>query len=470
MKAISDAFRLWLSLRPAQRVGGVTSCFWGFIFLVILMVDLTTQGTLAPRTFTWIAVIHGALVSQGLITFFLYPGRVPRLPGAVSRGLFQGTLEILIVAGILGFLSTWARMVGLANVSPLSDFLRLLAWSGLSGLGVYLGWRFCFTDAAKFILSLVAGWAFGFEFVHLRSAYLLPILMVVLPIVAFPPAPVESRNRALRRSPKNTDRKGLWGLAMQNLSESNALFPRSAAAMFGLLLTTATVFLIPVSWATAILVTTRGKMGLVVYWGICWVFALVCTPAWSFVTPREVVLPGLMGFSRSCWARQHVFFRMRIWLACGLGFSLTMVGFASACHFGGADPEAWRSTAAYLAYGSLIFLFVLGVSRVFRYLLLDPFRLQLRGGTGGLSRRVLKNLGWNYAFLILLSFTLLFIMLIFGFGYFFLSNSGEILEDIRLLEHNHFLTVSLMWLILAVASWALSFFVQYRAILTTDLV
>jgi hypothetical protein len=31
MKAVSDSFRLWLSLRPAQRVGAVTSCFWGWV-------------------------------------------------------------------------------------------------------------------------------------------------------------------------------------------------------------------------------------------------------------------------------------------------------------------------------------------------------------------------------------------------------------------------------------------------------
>jgi hypothetical protein len=451
-------------------VGGVISCLWVGIFLVILMVDLTTQGTLGPRTFTWIAVIHGALVSRGILTFFLYPGLVPRLPGAVARGLIQGTVEILIMAVVLVVLATWARMVGLADVSPVSDFFRLLVWSGLSGLGVYLGLRFCFTDAAKTILFPGAAWAVALEFIHLNSAYLLPILMVVLPIVAFPPAPVDSRNRALRRSPKNTERKGLWGLAMQNDSESNALFPRSSAAMFGLLLTTATVFLVPGAGAAAILVTTQGKMGLGVYLAIGWVFALACIPAWSFAVPREVVLPGLMGFSRSRWARHHVFFRMRIWLAWGLGVSLTVVGFASACHLGGADPETWRSTAANLAYGSLIFLFVLGVFRVFRYLVLEPFRFQLRGGTVCLSLRVLKNLGWNHAFLIPLFFTLPFIMLIFGFGYYFLSNSGEILEDIRLLEHNRVLTVSLMWMILAIASWVWSFRLQYRAILERDLV
>lgn len=459
MKTITGYFRLWNDLRPAQRVGPGIGLFWWLVLVVILVWSMRKHGIPGVETFTWIALLHGALLSRLSVAWFHSPGLIPILPEAKKKSWVLSISDIFATAAVLTVLSTWAKSIAGEAAQPLGDFLLIASNGWLAWIVCYVGLRARFSeDIRSMIVSLLlVGGMIGDR--NFDSPFLLLLVLAVGPVIVFPvsvanPSPGDSSIFS-DKSPS----KGITARIVEFYREQwTLLLPTSR------------------SWPSflIIILSFSGMMCLGVFvtrWLLgstireTYVFQMaVGAPISLFLLAnfRESSLPGLMGWSRQRWARAHVLFRARIWSAWALAAVLCIATMESLRFLWKPSPELSESGIYSLVAWSLFFCFLLGTVRIFRYALLDPFRFRLSNKSRAWSFSTLKALGWHPAYPFLLIVYFLSMPSIIYLAYFGLAGSPETTDTYQ--------SFALTMLVLSILSWGLSFRLQYRAILNRDLV
>jgi hypothetical protein len=481
MKAVKDAFRLWLSLRPAQRVfhhGEVLS-------LVVVMFGMITwkfgeYGVWSEEVFHLIAAFHAAFSVSWLSIFGLSDSHRNRIPGALKRCLMVQGFDWALVAFILSTLHYWDCVIS----------------GGTSRWGVLVLKLFVLQSLVGSLLLCLFGLAWVLNSDSLsskswlrvqvcRGSYFVGVCLVFAPLVAyltshhaywlwvgFAPSYGIYRLRILETEwAKSSPLSWLNGSSrgfFESLWRRNSLFyHQTMGCAAGSLLLLQSAVLIPgflaggvVFW---ILATLDGEgvakmpfaMTLVGWFVICDVITR---------SPVEVAYPGLLGCSRKQWATRFVQHRVAAWLAaigfCGLcwlvmsclsdSFSITKL--LTIDRLGRVIP-GFVAMVAMVGQGVFIF-----------NLVAIPLRLRNRPLPGFLHFPPFRWNSWSLPAVVLF-------LACFAFGIDWIKTHG----DANLFDPGTWngLAVPLFvlgFLLLGVASWVWSFRLQYRAILERDLV
>ena len=156
MKTITAYFRLWNDLRPAQRVGTGIGLFWWLVLVVILVWSTRKHGIPGVETFTWIALLHGALLSRSSVAWFHSPSLIPILPEAKKKSWVLNISDIFATAAALTVLRTCAKSIAGEAVQPLGDFLLIASNGWLAWITCYAGLRARFSEKTRsLIVSLL---------------------------------------------------------------------------------------------------------------------------------------------------------------------------------------------------------------------------------------------------------------------------------------------------------------------------
>lgn len=458
MKTITGYFRLWKDLRPAQRVGPGIGLFWWLVLVVILVWSMRKHGIPGVETFTWIALLHGALLSRLSVAWFHSPGVIPILPEAKKKSWVLSVSDIFVTAGVLTVLSTWAKAIAGEAAQPLGDFLLIASHGWIAWIVCYAGLRARFSKDAR---SSIVSWLAIAGIIGVRnfdSHFLLLLVSAAGPVIALP---VWASNASPRDTPSRsdkTDSKGISAKIADFYRAQWALLPSTSRAW-------------PSFFVNVLTLLASMSIGILLMWRV---FGDSSRVAWAvisglsvplsifFANFRESSLPGLMGWSRQRWARAHVLFRARIWSAWAVASVLCLFVFESLIPRLPSSPESSETGVYSLVAWSFFFCFLLGTVRIFRYALLDPFRFRLSNKNGSWSFSTLKALGWHPAYPFLLILYFLSMPSIIYLAYFGLAGSPE--------NPDTYQSFALTMLVLSILSWGFSFRLQYRAILKRDLV
>ena len=458
MKTITAYFRLWNDLRPAQRVGTGIGLFWWLVLVVILVWSMRKHGIPGVETFTWIALLHGALLSRSSVAWFHSPSLIPILPEAKKKSWVLNISDIFATAAALTVLRTCAKSIAGEAVQPLGDFLLIASYGWLAWITCYAGLRARFSEKTRSLIVslLVVAVIIGAR--KFDSHFLLMLVSAVGPVISYP---LWTGNTYRRDSSIFSDKihsKRITARIAESYREQWALFSSASQG-----------------WQTFIVnvLTLLASMsiGILFIWRVlgdssrvAWAAIIVISGPLSifFTNFRESTLPGLMGWSRQRWARAHVLFRARIWSAWAVAAVLCLFVFETLIPRLPSSPKLAESGIYSLVAWSLFFCFLLGTVRIFRYALLDPFRFRLSNKNGSWSFSTLKALGWHPAYPFLLILYFLSMPSIISLAYFGLAGSPETPDTYQ--------SFALTMLVLSILSWGFSFRLQYRAILNRDLV